>query len=198
MLGSGEPIGFYGLGNGGRSNGAGMNMSGVVYRFDKLEQERPYYVEMEAAKKYKAVSALLLVSASLTESKRFAEYWDQLEKSPGAFDIVGGNCSTHASAGFVYCGLLKNGIPGLDTPDNLFRQLSAQKTCQARYGYIGFVRVGSVFEVSVEAATAAEAIKSGSSAPARSSQSQSFGLPSTLNASKNSSRATTHPSTSRP
>ena len=197
VLGSGEPVGFYGLANGGRSNSAGLNMNGVVWRFDQLMQNRPYYVDVEIARKYNAVSAILLIPASVAQVKRFAEYWDTLERSPGSFDIVGGNCSTHASVGFIYSGLIKNGIPGLDTPDNLFRQLSAQNSGLARYGYLGFDGGSGLFNVSIDSATSADPVTTGTSNRARLAQSQSSGVPSSLNSSNTGSRVTANSFTSR-
>ncbi len=197
ILGSGEPVGFYGTGNGGRSNGVGMNLSGVVYRYEKLYAERRAYVDFEVAKSQEMCSGILLISATSSQIKKFTEYWEKLERSPGQFDILGDNCSSHASAGFVYCGLLKNGIPGLDTPDNLFRQLQPRTSSQAFFGYVGFKRIGSTFEISFEPAGTTVAIQTGSTAKPKLSQSQSLGLPSSLNSSNTGSRVSTHPSTSR-
>jgi hypothetical protein len=64
-----------------------------------------------------------------------------MRTSPGSFNIVGDNCSTHASKAFIDAGILTDGIPGLDTPDNLYRQLVTKlpgKTTTMT-GYIGFV-----------------------------------------------------------
>ncbi len=197
ILGSGEPVGFYGTGNGGRSNGVGMNLSGVVYRYDKMYAERRAYVDFEIAKSQELCSGILLISATPPQVKKFTEYWEKLERTPGGFDILGDNCSSHASAGFVYCGLLKNGIPGLDTPDNLFRQLQPRTSSQAFFGCVGFTRGSTMFDISFEAIAATPVVNTGSTAKPKLLQSQSSGLPSSLNSSNTGSRVSTHPSTSR-
>jgi hypothetical protein len=198
ILGSGEPLGFYGDANGGRSNGIGMNMTGAVFRYDKLyNSQRRSYVDLETAKTDNLVSGVLLIPATGAQVQKFTEYWDKLERKPGEFEILGDNCSTHASAGFIYCGIIKNGIPGLDTPDNLFRQLHPLAASQAFFGYFGFTRNNTVFDVEFEALGASKAVKTGSSAVPKTSQSQFSGLPSSLNSSNTGSRVSTHPSTSR-
>lgn len=197
ILGTGEPVGFYGAGNGGRSNGIGMNLSGVVYRYEKMYAERRAYVDFEVAKSQSLPSGVLLISATPAQIQKFNEYWMNLARTPGQFDILGDNCSSHASAGFIYCGILKNGIPGLDTPDNLFRQLQPITSSQAFFGCVGFTPNGTSFDIVYEPLGDDVAVKTGSSAIPKLSQSQSVGLPSSLNASNTGSRVSTHPTTSR-
>ena len=198
ILGNGEPVGFYGGPNGGRSNGVGMNLTGVVYRYEKMYAERRPYVDLEVAVSQQLCSGILLMSVTQAQSKKFSEYWEKLTRSPGSFDILGDNCSSHASAAFTYAGLVKNGIPGLDTPDNLFRQLRPITNSVHYFGCIGFTRGSTMFEVNLEPLDATKSVSTGSTASPRMSQSQSSGLPSSLNSSNTGSRLSTYPSTRKP
>lgn len=197
VLTSGEPVGFYGEGNGRVSNSSGLSMQGIVYRYDLLLQRRQEYVVMDTAKKYELVSGVLLISVTGTEAELFTQYWDKLTNTPGGFDIVGDNCSSHASAGFIHAGILKNGIPGLDTPDNLFRQLCAKRNCKQFFGFLGFTRSDGGFCVDLEETTEDAKNATSSSAPTRSSQSQSSGLPSSLNSSNTGSRVSSGSSSNK-
>ena len=137
------PTGFYGEANGGASNGIGMGMQGVVYDYERLRIERPFYVNADSAVANRVVSTVLLVQVTADQARAFGDAWARMALHPGSFNIVGGNCSTHASAGFIEAGVLKDGIPGLDTPDNLYAQLVADlpaASLQSLTGFIGFSR----------------------------------------------------------
>ena len=71
--------------------------------------------------------------------------------------MLGLNCSTRASGAFVYAGILKGGIPGLDTPNNLYKQIIWRKKDQttSHSGYIGFIPKSdkSGFDLVVESTT---------------------------------------------
>jgi hypothetical protein len=161
ILPGGAPIGFFGEGP-NRSGGArsassmsiGMNMRGVVYDYRAFLVHRPWYVDLAEAKTLKVFSTILTVNVGAVVAARFAAYWSKLQSSPGGFDLLGDNCSTHASDAFVATGILKTGIPGLDTPNNLYRQLSkALPGATSSYsGHVGFApaTVPGMFDVSVE------------------------------------------------
>ena len=139
ILPDGAPIGYFGEGNDGSLNGVGLNMQGVVYDYDALRVHRPYYIQVEGAVSYRVVSTVLLVNVSRGEAERFSAYWDDLKRSPGTFHLVGANCSTHASESFVAAGIVRGGIPGLDTPDNLYRQIVRTRNGTTSVsGFVGF------------------------------------------------------------
>lgn len=141
ILPSGAPVGFFGEGNEAKLNSVGLNMEGVVYDHDAMRIHRPYYVQIEAAVTYRVVSTVLLVKVSRGEADRFAAYWDALMRAPGTFHLVGANCSTHASESFVASGVVKKGIPGLDTPDNLYKQIVKERSeATSLTGFVGFTR----------------------------------------------------------
>jgi hypothetical protein len=153
VLPDGSPMGFFGedgantgagLGQ-GSWNRSGMNMKGIVYDYYLMGIHRTYYIDAAAAKAYNVQSTLLVIDTSPPFTTMFVDYWNQLKANPRGFHIVGGNCSTRASAAFVYAKILANGIPGLDTPDNLYRQLVTEKKDKTRSysGYIGFIRKAS-------------------------------------------------------
>lgn len=84
---------------------------------------------------------MLLIQVDQKSADAFKAAWDRMRKSPGKFNIVGGNCATHASAAFIDAGVLSKTIPWLDTPDNLYGQLvdtlpAARLTSYS--GYVGF------------------------------------------------------------
>jgi hypothetical protein len=149
ILPDGSPIGFFGEGpnrSGGRSGASsmqsGMNLHGVVYRYEEMRVHRPWYVNVEDARQAGVVSTVLTVDVGTALALAFAEYWRKLFAKPGGFDLLGNNCSTHASDAFVAAGILRDGIPGLDTPNNLYEQLAAKKRgLTASYsGLVGFRR----------------------------------------------------------
>ncbi len=59
----------------------------------------------------------------------------QLEKNPGEFNIVGGNCSSHACEVLNAGGILPEGIPGFDTPQGLEDALVASYRAKCFNGY---------------------------------------------------------------
>jgi hypothetical protein len=141
ILADGSPIGFYGEGNDGSSNGIGLGMQGVVYDYEAMRIQRPYYVQQDSAVTNRVVSTVLLIAVTPAQAKAFAASWAKMQTDPGNFNIVGGNCSTHASASFIDAGLVKNGIPGLDTPDKLYAQLVGELpagSLESITGHIGF------------------------------------------------------------
>lgn len=166
ILPNGAPIGFFGDGGDASSgssapsfasslkswangpsvswNNTGMNMKGMVADYDTLKKIRPMYVDSAMAKKYNLVSTVLLLDVTKPEADLFSQYWTNLGLNPGSFNILGGNCSTHASEAFVAAKIVTAGIPGLDTPDNLFRQLKAKHAGTTRVfsGHIGNRPVG--------------------------------------------------------
>ncbi|HUB48048.1 MAG TPA: hypothetical protein VMB73_23970 [Acetobacteraceae bacterium] len=146
ILADGAPIGFFGEGNDGSFNSIGLGMQGVVYDYQLLLRHRPYYVDMRAAVANRVVSTVLLIEVEQQAADAFKAAWDRMKTSPGDFNIVGGNCATHASAAFIAAGVLDTSIPWLDTPDNLYGQLvdtlpAARRTSYS--GYIGFKPVSS-------------------------------------------------------
>jgi hypothetical protein len=164
VLNDGSPVGFFGTGpnrSGGRSSASsmnvGLNMRGVVYRYSEFRVNRPFYVDLDQARKYGVVSTVLTVNVGAALALKFATYWMKLFDRPGGFDLLGNNCSTHASDAFVAAGVLRGGIPGLDTPDHLYNQLVTEKKgLTASYsGYVGFALrpVGPGFDVTVEGVT---------------------------------------------
>lgn len=170
ILSNGAPMGFFGEGHGGASSGAssgaggssarsgassgsiGLGLDGAVYDLAEMKMKRPYYVDGAMAKGAGVYSAVLCVPVSAGQAKKFDTYWSNLDANPATFYMVGGNCSTRASGGFIAAGILAGGIPGLDTPDNLWHQLCRVHAGKvtACYGYVGFTPKGSGFVVEVE------------------------------------------------
>lgn len=166
ILPNGAPIGFFGGGGDASSgssgssfasslkswadgpsiswNSTGINMKGMVADYRTLQKIRPMYVDPAMAKKYKLVSTVLLLDVTKAEADLFSQYWINLSVNPGSFNILGGNCSTHASDAFVAAKIVTSGIPGLDTPDNLFRQLKAKHAGVSRVfsGHVGNKPIG--------------------------------------------------------
>jgi hypothetical protein len=140
-LSDGSPIGFYGEQNGGSGNASGFGMQGAVWEYSRLCTERPYYVNFDSAVAYGAISTLLTISVTAPQANAFTDAWDDLKKTPGSFNIAGGNCSTHASYAFIKSGILTDGIPGLDTPNNLYEQLASTFGAKTKSmsGYFGFI-----------------------------------------------------------
>lgn len=158
----GSPVGYFGA-EPGRANASGgqsgylssavlVGIGGAVYDMNAFNIHRPYYVDASVARAYKALSTVLTVTVSSGEAKKFDEYWASLAKDPGTFSLLGRNCSTRASGAFAHSGILSGGIPGLDTPDNLYQQLVAERAdrCASYSGYVGFQMAGNGMSVIVE------------------------------------------------
>ena len=172
VLPTGEPIGFFGDNGDGSSGGSsgsssnrglsaswnstGMNMKGVVANYNDLLKIRPFYVDFALAKKYQVISTLLLIQVTHEQGALFTQAWKNMKLSPGSFHILGGNCSSHASIAFVEAKLVNSSIPGLDTPNNLYKQLKAKMTgkCKIYSGYIGFKpKTSGQYDILVEEIT---------------------------------------------
>lgn len=171
ILSSGAPIGFYGAANaGGSSNGpsgsgavsrkaatssnaSGLAMTGMVFDVKGLARNRAEYIDLGVAQATKTVSTVLLIQVSAREAAAFDKAWLDLTADPGSFQIVGWNCSTHASQAFKKAGVLSGGIPGLDTPNNLYKQLCFEKKgkVSTASGYVGFSASGAGYVVTIEA-----------------------------------------------
>ncbi|KAA5605236.1 hypothetical protein F1188_11735 [Roseospira marina] len=167
-LPDGSPMGFFGEGSGepSGSRGAassdssassnssgpafspfrstGMGLDGQVYDYVELKARRKNYVDIQTAIESGTVTTVLLVTVNAAQAKKFRSYWLTMDKTPPTFNIVGGNCSTRASDSFIYSGILSGGIPGLDTPDNLYNQLVASSnTTTSHTGFVGFRKAPS-------------------------------------------------------
>jgi len=140
VLSNGAPVGFFGAGNDRSSNATGIGMTGVVYDFNGLSRARANYVDGGIAAGTGTVSTVLFVRTSTAQSAAFDKAWADMTKDPGSFHILGWNCATHASQAFRNAGILAGGIPGLDTPNNLYRQLCFEKkgVVSVASGYVGF------------------------------------------------------------
>lgn len=160
VLSDGSPMGFFGTGpnrSGGQSSASsmsfGLNMRGVVYDYSAMQASRPWYVNLVDAKLAGVRSTLLTINVGGAKALEFAAYWRRLAGSPGSFDMLGNNCSTHASSAFVETKILKDGIPGLDTPENLYKQLvkSLPGKTISYSGFVGFSALtGGGFDITVE------------------------------------------------
>lgn len=160
ILSTGAPIGFFGDGargpaSSGSSSGSsmriGLNMKGVVYDYGLMETNRPYYITASVARTYNVASTVLLLDVAREKAVKFDESWGSILKTPGAFYMLGKNCSTYAAKAFKMAGIIKSGISGLDTPNNLYIQLKKQYPSSHKVysGFIGFVKNGTGYDMEV-------------------------------------------------
>ena len=162
----GTPVGYFGgassgssgADSGGSSGGLGyiagavlIGIKGEVYELDEFKIHRPHYISSAKAKAAGVVSTVLMTPVANGEAERFDEYWAKLKEDPGTFRLLGKNCSTRASGAFRYAGILSGGIPGMDTPNNLFKQLNSERSdkCDSFSGYVGFANVGNKFAIQI-------------------------------------------------
>lgn len=131
-----------------------MGMTGVVYDATGLARHRANCVDLHVAMATGTVSTVLLVQVSSAEASAFDAAWASMTTSPGSFHLLGWN-STHASQAFRTAGILSGGIPGLDTPDNLYRQLCIEWAgrVSAASGYVGFSPLGTGYMLTIESVT---------------------------------------------
>lgn len=147
---TGAPVGFFGGEGGSGSSGSSVlgilsaavlfGVKGEVFELDEFEEHRPHYVNLGKAIGAGMMSTVLTVRVTTQAATRFDEYWAELKADPKTFSLLGRNCSTRASGAFRHAGILNGGIPGLDTPDNLYKQLVKERPdlCQSYSGYVGF------------------------------------------------------------
>ncbi|MCK8786832.1 hypothetical protein M0638_20885 [Roseomonas sp. NAR14] len=115
LLQTGAPVGYFGTGAVG---------DGVVFTYSRFLSNRPQYVNYDDAKSKSCVSTILVSSCGKTAAKAFRDAWIAMRAKTDGFTIVGNNCSTHASRACRAAGLIRaDGIDGLDTPDNLYKQI---------------------------------------------------------------------------
>jgi hypothetical protein len=138
ILANGAPTGFFGEGNDQSGNAIGLRMAGIVYDYAKLQINRPYYVDKDQAVTARVVSTVLLIDVDQTTADLFAKAWSDMTLHPGDFNIVGGNCASHASAAFIKAKIVSSSIPWLDTPDNLYGQLVEKVPAGKRRSITGF------------------------------------------------------------
>ena len=139
VLADGSPEGFFGERNDGSFNSVGLGMEGIVYDYALLRINRPWYVDKAAAVTNRVVSTVLLIDVDQPTADKFKDAWDRMTKSPGEFNIVGGNCATHASAAFIAAGVISKTIPWMDTPDNLYQQLVDDLPAGRIVSYTGYI-----------------------------------------------------------
>ena len=127
-------------------------MDGIVYDFSALSRKRANNVDLKIAKANQTVSTVLIVPVSAKEAAAFDKAWEEMSADPGMFNILGWNCATHASNAFRRAGILSGGIPGLDTPDNLYKQLCVEKGGKVTSvsGYVGFSSSGARYVLNIE------------------------------------------------
>jgi len=152
----GAPVGYFGEDGEGNvyiTTAVLIGVRGEVYDLGTFTRKRPYYVDASIARAYQLISTALVVRVTSAQASSFDDDWDQLTKDPGTFRLLGKNCSTRASGAFRHAGILQSGIPGLDTPDNLYRQLVAQRgdLCSSYSGYVGFTSAGGASFMHIEA-----------------------------------------------
>lgn len=169
----GSPVGYFGGDGAGSSESSGssggsgrgsamsafassailVGIEGQVYDLQEFQIKRPYYIDSGRAKTAGVVSTVLIVTVANGEATKFDEYWGSLKEDPGTFRLLGKNCSTRASGAFRHAGILSGGIPGLDTPNNLFKQLKAERPdrCTSYSGYVGFQVAGNGFSLRIAA-----------------------------------------------
>lgn len=106
--------------------------------------DRLAYLDGETAKEWDWADTICELQVTAEQAAAFDKYWEDLAKDPGTFSYVGDNCSTHAAEAFEAAGIVEHGIPGLDTPDGLYRMLKERYgeefVCES--GYIDFTNHG--------------------------------------------------------
>lgn len=145
ILPGGEPLGYFsaqGTQSGGDSSGSwhsvGLNQQGQVIDYSIMKRALKAYTNPEIAHSKKLYSTILLIEIDAIEAISFKNYWSNLKTKPDGFRLLGNNCSTHASKAFIKAKILRRGIPGLDTPNNLYKQLLELKD-RRMISYSGFV-----------------------------------------------------------
>lgn len=145
LLPGGEPIGYFGAG-GVQTSGnlsaswhsVGLNKKGQVVDYDRLKKVLRRYTDPNIAQATNTVSTVLVMEVDAIEALAFKNYWKNLTDTSDGFRLLGNNCATHASKAFIRAKIISKGIPGLDTPNNLYSQLLKVKGRKMK-AYSGFL-----------------------------------------------------------
>lgn len=155
ILPNGDVRGFFGGGDGfsGTGGSIGFRMTGQVFNHTLFTRRRPAYVNLALARKHNMKSTVLVLSVTSAQAIKFKTFWGKLSDEPGNFSLLGDNCSTHAGEAFKAAGIIDGGIPGLDTPDNLYRFLRKRRDQSVSYsGFLGITKPanGNQYKVEIE------------------------------------------------
>jgi hypothetical protein len=140
-----QTLGYFGQGEGNSSSKSlvpiGIGMQGYVADFQIFLHDpfRSSYVVFDLAKRFRVPSTVILIKVTSDQVQKLNDYWKALKENADDFYILGHNCSTMAAGGLKKAGITKD-IRGLDTPDNLFKQLRREykdaHILSGQYGYI--------------------------------------------------------------
>jgi hypothetical protein len=82
------------------------------------------------------ISTICEIDISPSASDKMVEKAKDIDKNPGRFRIIGGNCATRASEILGAGDIMKEGISGIDNPQNLIDQLQEQYDAVCYKGYV--------------------------------------------------------------
>lgn len=132
-------------------------VEGKIARYDWLWKERRHYVDIEEAKKYvrngkhvPAVTDWYRFNVTPQQAEALRRAWEKVEARSPTFRLFGRNCATFAGeclmeAGILRPGRFQRGVPGIDRPENLLRQLQKQygtENITVVRGYFGYDKEG--------------------------------------------------------
>jgi len=139
-------IGYYGYGgNGGSYNGVGMGLTGHLnwgYN-DWLNgpTARPQYVNGPAGGVLSTICQVMVCPSQIAQMNAAAQ---AMQANPGTFNMLGGNCSTHACSILGAGGVMQSGISGINNPQNLQDQLVSGYNANCFTGYTQMDNAGNV------------------------------------------------------
>ncbi|GHV19145.1 hypothetical protein AGMMS49959_03210 [Planctomycetales bacterium] len=123
---------IYGFNTAAAENSIAENLlfrtPGVVRDTARMRAERPYYLDLAAARDFcrdgkchlHAVTDWVKFNVTPAQAAALRRAWQELRARPPEFRLSGMNCATRAMACFARAGILPPvGIPGIDRPENL-------------------------------------------------------------------------------
>ena len=137
-------FGFYGNPAGGGFLGMGLPEfwnNTYAQWMRPLPFGRPWYTEDRAGR---VLSTICQIEVCPKQAAAMRCELKQLESNPGKFDIVGWNCSSRDCEVLSAGGVLQNGIPGLDTPQDFQDALTSVYGAKCFNGYTSVDPNGNV------------------------------------------------------
>lgn len=148
ILPSGEPMGFYSK---TFDLTAIVSADGEVKDYALTAASRPQYVSIKDARAKRCPSVALSIPVTRKQADTVTAEWARYRTSAMTYRAAGGNCATYIAEAWETAGIIKGGIPGLDTPDNLFEFVDGLfPKADFAMGYFGFRPLGPLFVVEYE------------------------------------------------
>lgn len=148
LLADGSIVGFNTAGPCNALIRAFVGTDGAVRRNDWMVGDQAHNADIEAARNFHFEGVLMpfvtlwvRIPVTPRQADALAEAWVEMEKDPPFFRLLNRNCATRAAQALVQAGIIPRGIPSIETPGNLMREMKRIYGDDLRFeeGFFGYV-----------------------------------------------------------